>query len=486
MMRMLQRAERQREDGIAMVTAILVSAIILTLSITATSLAIHNTDQSGLDRKRTQVISTAEAGIDVAFSMLQTTPAAQLPCTMTAPNTAFPSQEYTVSLVYYDVAGAPGACTGQSQGGSSPQPTALITSTGNSVPALAPNAKRTMQSKVRMRAVYGGLAQAIFSDNSPTTKNNLTVNGVSSDDANVYTNGSWLCQNPGTVHGAIYAAGTTDGAGSITMANNCQASKDIWAYGAVTMQNSSLVGHNAISSTSSITLLNSAHVLNSAIAGTSISIVGSQAKIDGTQTPNHPQTGPPPQGFPHIAYDSDAQARWTNAGYAFQNFSSCSSAATFIKAVSSSTPKTVVRVTPACAMTLSGGTVNIYNDLAIISDGSIGMSNIVFQSGDGVDHKLQFIVPYTTATTSSCSTGSPANISTSNQTTLSSLQIFLYTPCTIDISNNSAGDGAQLYGGTVKINNQFTLNFQPFYIPGAGGITGYNVDIAYLREIVNP
>jgi hypothetical protein len=85
-----------------------------------------------------------------------------------------------------------------------------------------------------------------------------------------------------------------------------------------------------------------------------------------------------------------------------------------------------------------------------------------------------------------CGGANSPNITTSNQTTLQTLEIFVYTPCTIDISNNSGADGTQLYGGTVKINNQFTLNYEAFYVPGAGGVTGYNVDIAYMREIVNP
>jgi hypothetical protein len=97
--------------------------------------------------------------------------------------------------------------------------------------------------------VYGGLANAIFSENSPTMKNNLTVTGSTSDNANVYTNGSWSCQNPGAVQGSIIASGSADGVGAISLANNCQATQDIWARGAITMQNSSLVGHNATSST---------------------------------------------------------------------------------------------------------------------------------------------------------------------------------------------------------------------------------------------
>src|SRR5437879_5480950 len=96
---------RRSEDGIAMITAILSSAIILTLSITATSLAIHNSDQSGQDRKRTQDVAAAEAGIDVIMSTLQSTPPAQLPCTLTGTTTTAPAQTFTASINYYDVAG---------------------------------------------------------------------------------------------------------------------------------------------------------------------------------------------------------------------------------------------------------------------------------------------------------------------------------------------------------------------------------------------
>jgi hypothetical protein len=495
----VSRLFRRSDDGIAMITAVLSSAIILTLSITAAALAIHNTEQSGLDRGRTQDVAAAEGGIDVIMSTLQTTPTGQLPCTLTGTTTISPTQSFTASINYYDVAGTwlnQSTCSPASW--STPPDTAVITSTA--APSLVPgSSKRTMQSKIRMRPVYGGLANAIFSDNSPTMRNNLTVTGTTSDNANVYTNGSWSCANPGTVQGAIYATGSADGVGGITLANNCQASQDIWAYGPITMQNSALVGHNAISSTSSISLFNSAHILNAAVAGTTITINGGQAHIDGTQTPNHPQTGPPPLPFPHILYDNDAITQWTaqppdGLGYTINNYSTCSGSTSpipFLSTMTASTPKTVLRVTPACTLTLSSqalgkSTINLYSDLAIVTDGPVALSNVTFQSGDGGDHKLQFIVPWTTATSAACGTANSPNFSTNNQVTLQTLQIFVYTPCTVTINNNSAGDGAQIYGGTVNITNQFTLTFRSFQIPGAGGITGYNVDIAYIREIVNP
>jgi hypothetical protein len=159
--------------------------------------------------------------------------------------------------------------------------------------------------------------------------------------------------------------------------------------------------------------------------------------------------------------------------------------------MTASTPKTVLRITPACSLALNQqslgkSTINVYNDLAIVTDGPIALSNVTFQSGDGADHDLQFIVPWTTAISTACGGANSANFSTNNQVTLQTLNIFVYTPCTVTINNNSAGDGAQVYGGTVNILNQFTLTFRSFRIPGAGGVTGYTVEIAYVREIVNP
>ena len=135
--------------------------------------------------------------------------------------------------------------------------------------------------------------------------------------------------------------------------------------------------------------------------------------------------------------------------------------------------------TPACALSLNGATVNLYGDIAVISDGSISLKNVTFQSGDGNQHKLQFIVPW--ASPQTC-----GDFSTTAQTTTTHLLFFVYTPCTLSINNNSSGDGAQLFGKNVQILNQFTLNFHGFQIPGAGGTTGYNVSVRYKREIVNP
>ena len=152
---------RGDDQGIAMITAILVSGIVLTLSITAASLSVHNTNASGLDRKKVQVVAAAEAGVDAAFSLLQTTAPGSLPCTIQASLTTSPSQQYTVTLSYYDGAGNPITCLNPGLAVSPAK--ALITSTGVSLATgTQPRATRTIQSTVNLIPVFGGLAQAVI------------------------------------------------------------------------------------------------------------------------------------------------------------------------------------------------------------------------------------------------------------------------------------------------------------------------------------
>ena len=131
---------RQGEEGIAMITAILVSAVVFTLSITAASLAIHSSGQSGLDRQRVQVVADAEAGVNMAFSTLQTTPTASLPCTMQGQSTVSPPQQYTVSIQYFDGVGNALTCNNP---GLTVQPSsALITSTSTPCGTRMPRTSR--------------------------------------------------------------------------------------------------------------------------------------------------------------------------------------------------------------------------------------------------------------------------------------------------------------------------------------------------------
>ena len=57
---------------------------------------------------------------------------------------------------------------------------------------------------------------------------------------------------------------------------------------------------------------------------------------------------------------------------------------------------------------------------------------------------------------------------------------------TVRLLDGRAVPVVNVYGGTVNIKNQFNMTYLPFYIPGAGGVSGYQSEVAYKREIVHP
>jgi hypothetical protein len=256
--------------------------------------------------------------------------------------------------------------------------------------------------------------------------------------------------------------------------------QDLYVKDSITMSNSATVNHDAIAAALSMSMSNNTHVYNNVTTGTTCTgcTTGGGGRVAGTVTPNH--VSPPPlyRPFPIVNYD---QTAWQNAGYTIVTYSDCNAAKTAIMA--GWTAKTVVRITPACAISFSNNsTINIKNDLAIITDGSITTVNKTTWQGVGGSYTLYIIVPYDSAPT--CPVGTH-DITISNNTDFSSVKMLMYTRCTLDMSNHNVGQGGQLFGGTVNIKNLYNLTYKPILIPGAGEVVGYALDIAYLREVVN-
>jgi hypothetical protein len=131
--------------------------------------------------------------------------------------------------------------------------------------------------------------------------------------------------------------------------------------------------------------------------------------------------------------------------------------------------------------------VSIGKDLAIITNGSIALSQQSTWNSTGGSHKLFLIRPWPAdGNLSFCplpiGTGSYGNISVGNQSNFSStLSVGLYTPCTAAMSNQNAFYG-QVLGGNVSIGNNWSMNYRPIVIPGAL-VTGFTEDVAYIREV---
>jgi hypothetical protein len=325
-----------------------------------------------------------------------------------------------------------------------------------------------METAVRLTPIFGGLNQAIYSNNQLDIQNKLEVNGNIGNDGDVYTNGNFSLGNNTIISGSAYAQGYAAIGQGVVKA-------DVWANNYVDLSDGIQVLGNATSSTSYVQLSNNSHVYGNAKAGTTIS----GGTIDGSQTPNSP-SGPPPQiPFPQVPYNP---VEWTKAGYTIVNYSSCALAKTFIN--SGPIGNYVVRITPTCALSWgNNSTVNLRGNMAIFTDGSFSLVNQNTWNGVGNKHTLYIIRPYQSGLPCTPPTPSPYDINVSNNTSFNNLQVFVYSQCTINFGNNNAsGFEGQIIGGQVNITNQMVVNFKPITVPGFNRI-GYRSDISYLREI---
>src|SRR5438034_4665470 len=95
------RRTLNREEGLAMITAILVTMVVLTLSLVMVQLSIHNSDSSAVDRGRVAAVNAAEGGINLAFSAMERATLANLPCTLDGDQTTTPVEHYHAVKEYY-------------------------------------------------------------------------------------------------------------------------------------------------------------------------------------------------------------------------------------------------------------------------------------------------------------------------------------------------------------------------------------------------
>lgn len=481
-----RRNERRgNEQGVAVITAVLASVVMLALSLTAFSLSIHNQDASGLDRDRVRAIHAAEAGIDAAISRIQlakvTGSNVVVPCDLGQALGTTPPATFNAEIEYFatwpvTADQLPMPCDPVAGLAAFPAG-ATIDSVGE-----AGRSQRRMDTAVRLMPLYGQFNKALFSNGTPAITNQVTITGERGAPADVYTNGDWLCSNKSIVRGSVYAQGRTD------MGNKCEVSDDLWVGGSARMANETKVGHNFITSFDSIVLENAATVGHRAVAyGTCTGCV--LPRVDPALVATK-QTGTPPPpklDFPEIYWN---EADWTALGYTIVKPVDCAAARDFIlNQFSGSTVKTAVRIEPACKLTFSNNTkVVLGADLAIVTDGSLEFVNKGdWSSSDpSVDRTLHLIVPYNDYPTV-CTTPDDTNgdITKDNNTNFINLKYFVYSPCDVNFSNNNASSSGQVYGGTVHVANQFELNYAPVFVPGVANkvLTGLGAQIAFLREI---
>jgi hypothetical protein len=520
---------RDDERGVAMIVAIMVTFVVMMLAAVVVSQAVHNSSASAYDRKRVQAVSSAEAGLDYFYNAIEHTQASSLTSIPVAGSVAASpgSATFTVTPTWYaDNTGQTLAIPPFSD--SNFPHSVKVVSTG----VTNGTTTRTMETFMALTPVFGGFAGAVVTENCLDLVNSFVISGNTVYDGDVVVTNCNASMTSGNqvIKGNVYV-----GNGWLNVGTQVHIYGDVWANGSVTINHpQALIDHNAISSTSSLSVA-AGNVTNS---GSYCTTVSGTLNIHGGSL--RQCQGPPPTPiFPRISYnDTGAPASsppltyklatdpsWSGppvnlAGnvkgcstspvsdcYQEVVFGSvgstataaCTNARNYIEGTGSGTwnggvglpsvPGTysgvVVRILSSCPYTSSNNvSVNLNADLAIISNGSISLSQRSTWTGAGGNRKMFLMVPWLPNTASNpptnvCPTG---DVTVGNNTNFNSLvSVGLYTPCTAHMSNQNAFYG-QIVGRTVDIGNNWNMNFRPVIFPGAH-VSGFTQDVAYIREI---
>jgi hypothetical protein len=465
------------ESGLAMITAILVMSVVAVLSVAGYSLAAHNLDASGNDRRSAQAIHAAEAGIDRFLDYLNTAPVSGPACSLPAETLGTsPPATFTVTATYYP-----------DQSGTSAALPCPLTSTPAAVVihsvGTAGGRSRTMESSVWLSSVPGGSPidnAAVFADSLANWNGAANVLG-NPDNADLYSNGDLNLSGGGTVYGNVLSQG------SLVLGGTTDVKKDAIAKGTWSSNGGAIVRGNARSSTSSLTNGN-------VIYGNAYYCTGSApgGTVNGTKVHECPNPTLPAVpiipaqfgagSFPVFTY---VPSDWQQAGYTIQTYSTgtnadCTNAQNFINAISSG--NYVIRIASACDLRWTGGaTVNTKGNLAIVSDGTLTMtSGSSFGNTSSTNHKLFLFfnvsTPRPCAITGISFTGQAST--GGNNTTI------MYDPCAVKFTGGAFVLNGQIVGGTVTFGSNSTIQYQSTPVPGQNP-SGFAEKEQYRREIIS-
>lgn len=474
---MLSRLHRN-EEGVAIITAVLTSAIVVMLGTTVVQLAVHNSEGSAYDRRHVQSVAAAEAGIDYYFSALAETGGLAPPCsgdpTLSRPMVGSPG-EFTVTPIFYDAVGVPIDC---------PPPVdpsaVLLHSVGTSGPA---SSARTMEAYAELTVATGGTFDnegAIIADATVTFTSNATIGGSNFSDADVYTNGNITLASNSTLYGKIFAQG------SVTMSSGSEVKKDVWTKGGITMSAGASIRGNATAGdlapapTSAITMANNSHIYGNATASGSIT----SGVVDGTRAQNQTNVAAPPtRPYPTFTYD---QADWTAAGFTniqtFSGATACADAKTYIQSTWASGPLLVriLSTGATCTTTFTNANYTVRGHLAIISDGPVTMNtNARFAPTGGTTANVYLMA--------GLSGSAPCNITMNTNSGFGpGLPTLLYTPstCAINLHSNTAITQGQILSGSINFHHTSQFQYSRLTVPGTG-TGGFKQDVVYKREVVD-
>jgi hypothetical protein len=466
-MEKMMRKLRHDDEGVAMITAILVTMVVMMLGVVSVQMAIHNSESSGFDKRRVLAVAAAEGGLDYYSSHLASNNIATIQCTVSS--TLTNAGTFAVTTTFYDSVGNPLPTSGGSQCPLNSMPASVLVKSVGRAQANK-NPARTMQALYELSpattAPFNN-AGAITAQSSVSFEANANIGGSKYADADVFANGDISVSANSVLYGNLFAQG------NVTLQSNSEVKKDLWANGSITMKGNSRVRGNATSSTSFISMTAQSRIYGNARAATSIT----SGIVSGTRTPNSPTDPPPSKPYPGYTYNA---SDWIAAGYTVRNYTDCVQAvADVVNWWGQSSGNNVVRVTGGCLMNFTTS-VTVKGNLGIVNDGSITIAtNSKFSPATGTGPWDVLFFTGMNGVTPCAFTANPNGGMKSGLNTL----VWTHQNCSVVLDSNSALSEGQIIGGNVNVKHNISFQYKQVSVPGISG-GGLKQDLRYKREIV--
>jgi len=511
-----QRANAARDDsGIALVVAMGVALIGITVASVVIAQTIIAASDSGRDRLRTTEVHSAEAAIDATMAELEmSSPCGAPSFSPITYGAGTQKTKVTVVIDYYSAAvtGKIG-CTGGVLNSLPDRAVVTATSVGTGT-GLGIQPQRKVQAELNLtpRVSLSNNA-AIYSAANLTTSTGLKLSpALAGQNADVWIDtGSWYCNVPTSITGGLYVP-----AGTLKFNYGCYISGDTWVQSGMSLSGAyaspqDTIGGNLTVRDGNLTYnpSNNWHVGGDVtVGGTESSGSGRQLIAGGVKKSGVGAASIPnilPVGIPQIAYKaSDWTAKgftpkskadfvtWMNGqwgltqswetGYA----ANCDVEGWLKPGVPLKFPSvsTVWDLRSCPTFTVNNNiTLEFYADTAIFVTSYNSTGTVIFKSGDGLPHHVWIIAPIAGGGYS------PGNIVSSPEMSVQSpLETFWYTPKTLELKSASSIRG-QVYGGTVSMSSPVSFEYTDVGVPGVSLVsaaqtsTGFVVELKYKREV---
>jgi hypothetical protein len=420
-----------RDEGIAMVTVLMLMMALTGIALGSIQVAEHSNDVTSVDRERLQTVESAEAGVSAAIRRIEVAPSIASVCNGVLDTTRTDLKDGDQLIGQYQ--------TKISADASVPvDPNACVIDSWGFAPTGGDRALRHLEVQVKL-VPKSGFPFTLFAEGST---------------------GTIFVKNSGTIGGDVYAE-TLDQSknnifardvittGSVETKNNAVYAGSIWAAGNVTLSNNSTVG-GSISAAGTSAAGNVVLASGSVVSGDVIAkgTITNDGTIIGSSSPNNTSVPSPPvlvkptfneNAITPYTSDNSGSASITNAalGAAKANLSG------------------KYRYTGTGTITMPDN-VTVNGDLTVVSRGSIDLGQTMSVGANCLAPNPPCVIALIALGQASGFQSAALSVPKAF-TGASGLHILMYTLEGFDVKNSMSFTGS-IYADSIDAKNTFTIS----------------------------